>query len=156
VKTGQTAIYSLSVTGVPGISGMIALTCTGVPTGATCTINPASLNLASGKTSNFTVSVSTSGSSTSALVAKSSIAGFGFISILLPLFRSRKQLRAVRLAVLLLLACAGAAILSGCGGGQSSPSNTASSGVAPGTYALKITATKGTVSVTQNLSLTVQ
>jgi hypothetical protein len=156
VKSGQTATYSLSVTGVPGISGMIALTCTGVPTGATCTINPVSLNLASGKTGNFTVSVSTSGSSTSALIAKSSIAGFGLISILLPLLRSRKQLRAVRLAVLLLLACAGARILSGCGGGQSSPSNTASSGVAPGTYTLKITATKGTVSITQNLSLTVQ
>jgi hypothetical protein len=159
VGSGQTATYNLSLTGTTGLSGTVTLTCTGAPAGASCTISPATLDLASGQTSNFTVSVSTNGSSASALVLKASIAGFGLVSLLLlPLGRNTGTVRTVLFSVL--VACGAAGVLSGCGGGQSSnsakPPAPTSSGVMPGTYTLKVIATGGSVSVTQSLSLTVQ
>jgi hypothetical protein len=77
------------------------------------------------------------------------------LSVLLPFFRKRR-VRAIYLALLLVSAGAGAGMLSGCGSSQSSTPPAASSNVAPGTYTLKIIATEGTVTATQNLSLTVQ
>jgi hypothetical protein len=155
VTNGQTATYSLSLTGSAGTSGTVTLACTGAPAGATCTIAPATLNLVSGKASSFMVSVSTRGSSTSARVVRTSIAGFGLLAVLLPFFWKRR-VRAIYLAILLVSAGAGAAMLSGCGGSQSSSPPAPSSNVAPGTYTLKIIATEGSVTATQNLSLTVQ
>jgi hypothetical protein len=161
VGSGQTATYNLSLTGTTGLSGTVTLTCTGAPAGASCTISPATLDLASGQTSNFTVSVSTNGSSASARVLKASIAGLGLVSLLLlPLGRNTGTVRTVLFSVLVLLACGAAGVLSGCGSGQSSSSAKrlapTSSGVMPGTYTLKVIATGGSVSVTQSLSLTVQ
>jgi hypothetical protein len=155
VTNGQTATYSLSLTGSAGTSGTVTLACTGAPAGATCTIAPDTLNLVSGKASSFMVSVSTRGSSTSARVVRTSIAGFGLLAVLLPFFWKRR-VRAIYLAILLVSAGAGAAMLSGCGSSQSSTPPAPSSNVAPGTYTLKIIATEGTVTATQNLSLTVQ
>ncbi len=155
VTNGQTATYSLSLTGSAGTSGTVTLACTGAPAGATCTIAPAALNLVSGKASSFMVSAFTRGSSTSARVVRTSIAGLGLLSVLLPFF-CKRRVRTIYLAVLLVSAGAGAGMLSGCGSSQSSTPPAASSSVAPGTYTLKIIATEGTITATQNLSLTVQ
>jgi uncharacterized lipoprotein YbaY len=86
---------------------------------------------------------------------RTSIAGFGLLAVLLPFFWKRR-VRAIYLAILLVSAGAGAAMLSGCGGSQSSSPPAPSSNVAPGTYTVKIIATEGSVTATQNLSLTVQ
>jgi hypothetical protein len=166
VESGQTATYNLSLIAAPGLSGTVALTCTSAPAGATCSINPAALALTSGQTSQFTVSVSTNGSTPSASILKASVMSFGAASfLLLPLYWSRRRIRPVLLPILLVLACGGAAVLTACGGSQSAastpstptpPSTPTSTAVAPGNYTLQVVATDGTVSVTQALSLTVQ
>jgi hypothetical protein len=166
VESGQTATYNLSLIAAPGLSGTVALTCTGAPAGATCSINPAALALTSGQTSQFTVSVSTNGSTPSASILKASVMSLGAASfLLLPLYWSRRRIRPVLLPILLVLACGGAAVLTACGGSQSAastpstptpPSTPTSTAVAPGNYTLQVVATDGTVSVTQALSLTVQ
>jgi hypothetical protein len=166
VESGQTATYNLSLVAASGLSGTVALSCTGAPAGAVCSINPASLALTSGQTSQFTVSVSTNGSAPSASVFKASVMGFGAASfLLLPLCWSRRRIRPILLPILLVLACAGAAVLTACGGSQSAastpstptpPSSPTSTAVAPGNYTLQVVATDGTISITQALSLTVQ
>ncbi len=149
-----------------GLSGTVTLACSGAPSGAVCSINPASLALTSGQTSQFTVSVSTNGSTPFASILKASVMGFGIVSfLLLPLCWSRRGVRPVLLQILLVLGCGGAALLTACEGSQSAasapssptlPSTPTSSAVPPGNYTLQVVATDGTVSATQGLSLTVQ
>ena len=57
VQAGATASYTLSIGG-QGIGGAASITCTGAPTGATCTV-PGSLIVDSNTPSPFTVTVST-------------------------------------------------------------------------------------------------
>jgi Abnormal spindle-like microcephaly-assoc'd, ASPM-SPD-2-Hydin len=57
VQAGQTATYHLSL-GAGGVSGMATLSCSGAPSGATCSV-PASMNVPAGTATPFTVSVTT-------------------------------------------------------------------------------------------------
>jgi len=58
VPAGTTAAYNLQVVPGPSFSGTINLTCSGAPFGAQCTV-PASLAVANGAATPFTVSIST-------------------------------------------------------------------------------------------------
>jgi hypothetical protein len=60
VTAGQTAQYQMQLTPGPGYSGTVSLTCSGAPLGATCHV-PASVSLANGAATPFTVTVATSG-----------------------------------------------------------------------------------------------
>jgi hypothetical protein len=65
--------------------------------------------------------------------------------------------RAWLLTIPLLFACAMMAGLAGCGGGQnSSGAGTGTTRVAPGSYSIHVSATGGSVTTTQTLSLTVE
>jgi hypothetical protein len=77
--------------------------------------------------------------------------------VLLPFFTRAKRARALLFFIPVLIACALTVGLSGCGGGQSSgPGTTVPTAVAPGSYSIHVSATQGSVSATQTLSLTVQ
>jgi len=63
VTAGQMAQYQMQLTPGPGYSGTVSLTCSGAPLGAMCHV-PASVSLANGTATPFTVTVTTSGPAT--------------------------------------------------------------------------------------------
>jgi len=63
VTPGQTATFNLSATPQNGFTGTENFTCTGAPSEATCTVNPASVNVSGTSSSAFTVTVTTTAAS---------------------------------------------------------------------------------------------
>jgi hypothetical protein len=59
VTRGQSAIYTVSVTSTGGFSGSVALSASGLPSGASAAFSPASITLASGATATSKATVST-------------------------------------------------------------------------------------------------
>jgi Abnormal spindle-like microcephaly-assoc'd, ASPM-SPD-2-Hydin/Beta-propeller repeat len=156
VTSGQSATYNLSLTGSPGLAGTVSLTCSGAPSGASCSVTPTPLNLSAGQSSAFMVTVNTAASANATRSERAAMAGaLWFCSILmLPFFARTRRMRGFLPAILLLIACAIGAGLAGCGGGSSSPAATGQ--VTPGSYYIQVSATEGSITATQTLSLTVQ
>jgi hypothetical protein len=156
VESGAAATYALMLTAGPGFSGTSALTCSGAPANATCTITPASLALSSGGSGNFSVTVTTSQqvamSQDRSLHLQLAGAGLLFCVLTLPIFAKRFRLPA---GLMMLLALLAVLPIAGCGGGSSTkPPSTQN--VAPGTYQLTVTATAGSAKATQTLTLVVE
>lgn len=63
VTAGQTATYTLSLTGTQGFAGAVSLTCAGAPQLSTCTVTPPSVSLSGTNAVAATVSVTTTGRS---------------------------------------------------------------------------------------------
>jgi hypothetical protein len=63
VTPGQTATYTLSLAASGGFSGNVALTCTGAPTAATCSISPSTVALSGTSAVTATVTVTTTAAS---------------------------------------------------------------------------------------------
>lgn len=163
VTAGQTATYNLQLGPVNGFSGTIALTCTGAPTGATCTPTPASIPV-NGASSPFSVSVTTTagsgGHAATALGRTKPPASLGsallfVLSLLLvvPLVRrealtQRRKLAFTGCAAILLLA---SMALGGCSD-RAMPVN---AGTPAGNYTLMLTGTINGVSHSQPLTLVV-
>lgn len=159
VTAGQTATYNLSIGATPGAAGAATLSCTGVPTNATCTISPSSLNLSSNANAAFTVTVNTQVVRTASLTfdgVKLASIGFTFLApVALLLTKRRRVLYRVR-ACVLLLAFLSVIALIGCGGGGSTPPPvTQTFTTPPGTYTLTVNATTGGATVSQPLTLIV-
>jgi Right handed beta helix region len=168
VAAGTTTKYSLSIGGA-GISGTALLSCSGAPTGATCSV-PATEVLNATTATAFTVSVSTTSSTSSALrpldVRRSPLLWAAFLVgfVVLPAMNTRKRLlrRCLLMSVLLVGLCS----CGGSGGGTiaskspTSPSNpgnpSGSTGTPTGSYTLTVTAKVGSTSESIPLTLTVQ
>jgi hypothetical protein len=153
VSSGGTASYKLAVTGSVGVA---TLTCAGAPRSATCTVSPASLTLVAGASSAFTVTVTTSMTTQASTVSRANRAPWLTLAAL-PLawlLRRRRRIGAALLG-LVLVATVG---FGGCGGGgsNSTPPPPTTTTTPPGTYSLSLTATQGTASVKQSLTLVVQ
>lgn len=162
VTSGGTATYQLEIIGANGFSGNVAIACTGTPIGSTCSVKPASLSVTSGGSQNFTVSVNTS-SSVVAMNHSETIltfAGIGIVGILLlPIFlRVRRgipiMLGMVVVCVLISLSGCGSGGTSGSGGAGGSGSTSQSTPA--GNYTLTLTASTGSFSTSERLSLKVQ
>ncbi len=179
VTAGATATYPLSLTGGTGFTGTVALTCSGAPATASCTVSPASVTLTGTTAATATVSVTTT--ARSALFIPSGEnredsrwrmlimpGGLGTLAVLMMLcvFAVSSRLKrgfiwAPTAAFSVFVLVAGVAI-SGCGGGSgNSPSNpSGGTGTAAGSYTITITATAGSgasaVSHATKLTLTVQ
>jgi hypothetical protein len=167
INSGQTATYNLSVTAASGESGTVNLTCTNAPPYSKCTVNPSSLNLTSGSTANFTVSVATNVSGSTFLLPRrlprdwpryfpTIPVGLLWLLALLLLRKLHQQIGrtpAMRLQWASAVAIILIAPFAGCGGGSVT---TAPAAVTPaGTYTLDINATQGSVSHTQTITLVV-
>jgi len=144
VSAGQTANYILNVGGAGGFSGTVILACTGAPQFATCTISPTTVAVASNGSTTASVSITTS-QTVSANVGWIPMAIFtGFIGL-----KRRGEVTHKLLLVIILIGLSfSLGMLVACGGGGSStpsPQQPKSQNVAPGTYAITITATSGTV-----------
>jgi Abnormal spindle-like microcephaly-assoc'd, ASPM-SPD-2-Hydin/Beta-propeller repeat/Lactonase, 7-bladed beta-propeller len=163
VASGQTATYNLSLSGSAGFSGTVALTCSGAPQNATCSIVPSTVTLPGGGSANFAVTVSTS-AQTAYLEARSDtiVAGLGLFSLFTaPIFlliRKRLPTRKWTSSQIQMLWVSALLItLAACSGGSKGSSQPVSPEVTPpGTYALTVTAAAGNTTVSQKLTLVVQ
>lgn len=160
VTAGQPATYNLSIAASPGAAGTATFSCSGVPTNATCTISPSSLNLSSSANATFTVTVNTQVVTTASLtfdgVRLASI-GLTFMGPVALLLMRRRRISYYVRASVLLFACIPFIALTGCGGGaNSTPPATHALTTPSGTYTLTVSATTGTASVSQPLTLIVQ
>jgi len=165
VTAGQPATFALQATPGAGFTGTLAFSCTGSPTGAACTAP--SVNVASGTSTSFTVTITTSGS---AVLPPTSFPRpqppFGefrelaptLLAVLLLLLdlRARKGRRHTLLSwrVAWLSASCFALFLLGCGGaGSPAPPQPQQIVTPSGTYAITITPTATPAGSTKTLSL---
>lgn len=157
MTAGQSTSYSLTISPLGGFNNTIALSCSGAPTGSTCTISPSQVTLDGFHPAMATVNVMTSMSSAElmrprgTLVARMfAIAGtFGLgLLVLLPASRSRRRFRSRYVLALVCLISIGVS-LPACGGGTSSVMTTT------GTFKLTVTGTyAGSTQVTHSVPLT--
>ena len=164
VASGETATFSLSMVPNGGFVGNVALSCTGVPSEATCTISPAVLT--PGGTNKATVTVKTTGSSI-AFYKPGSQPGYGFwawtgiastpipragiisllaISLGFCLIASRRATGARVLSILLL------STLTACGRSKSS----AGVDTPTGSYTITVAGTAGAINRTTQFVLIVK
>jgi len=125
--------------------GTAALSCTGAPTGAACSL-PTNESVSGSVASTFTVTLSTTARTSSWLLRPGSALGWMWVTALVGLALlpgSRPSLRRFIWLPLLLVG-----FLSSCGGG--------SGGTPAGTYALSVTATLNGTMQSQGLPLIVQ
>jgi hypothetical protein len=151
VQAGQAAAYQLSIGG-GGFSGMASLSCSGAPTGASCSL-PSSINVNAATATPFGVSVTTTSRTMSMLHPGNRRSRWLWATnllclMILPLGMGKKPLVYVGrgLPILLLL------LICSCGGGSGSASNP--NGTPSGTYPLTVTAKSG--SSTQSIMLTLK
>lgn len=168
VSAGQTASYTLSLGG-GGVSGSATLSCTGAPTGVTCSV-PASKTFDAVALTSFTVAAKTTSRTIAAVHPPASGPRSGSWSwslamtmlgiVVLPGLRPRKTAMKRYLFLLpltfclLLASCGGGGTIGGgnSGGGQQGNPN----GTPAGTYTLTVTATSGSTTQTVPLTLVVQ
>jgi hypothetical protein len=162
VAAGQAASYTFSIGGA-GMSGTASLSCTGTPTGATCTI-PISEPFSSTVPVTFSVKVTTTSRTIGALHLPAStplpwlwtvaVLGILWPGMSVPKRSVRRFLSLVPLTFLLfLVSCGGGRTTSGGGGGGPQPNP---NGTPAGTYALTVKATSGSTTETSSLTLIVQ
>jgi hypothetical protein len=156
VTSGQNANVPLSVTGAASYTGSVTLTCTGLPSGASCTFNPATLNLAGGTPQSSMLTVSTAAGNMAGMAkpflgpGMTTLSCGIFAGSLLLLWPKRRR------AYWMILALAGVALLPlGCGGNNSS-STSKSNNTPAGTYTFQVIATAGATQSTTSCTLIVQ
>ena len=169
VTAGQTATYSLNVSGAGGFSGAVNFACSGAPANSSCSVSPNPLNVSGTTPAAVTVSVVTQAANTTAwryfyrlkpFDGGRYLAGAEIALSLLIFFamgqtqaasrwRRSYVLRALALVIL-------ATSYAGCGGSGASSMPTPTGGTATGQYTIKITATSGATSQVVSLNLTVK
>jgi hypothetical protein len=156
VTSGQAANYLLQVMPSTGSSGTIAFSCSSAPPNSTCTVNPASVQIASGVTDSVQVIIATSAASAANSPPDKVAARVALLIVLLPagiflwppFWKRRLLVAAASLFVVGLLGCGVTA-----SGGASTPVSPAGN---PGTYAPVITATGPGIAKTVSLALVVE
>lgn len=167
IAAGNTAQYMLTIGGA-GFSGPVTLSCNGAPTGATCSVTPASLTVSATNTTALNVSVGTTSRSSAFLLRHVGLSPWLWAGVLFCLvglsFSKGKVKRFMAWALFATL------VIVGCGGGSSSTngggSNLASggsgngsanpNGTPAGTYPLTVVANSGSASQSVPLTLIVQ
>ena len=141
-----------------GVRGTIALSCSGLPAGLTCSLSPSSVQ-ATSLPANVTVSVTAATARTTADTRHRSLPPGWTLGLILPglvltgtcLNRKSGWAKAGLLSLLLLLLS-----LSGCGGSSKTTSTTGNSVVSPGTYSGTVTASASGISaVSANFTVVV-
>lgn len=163
-NAGQSVQTTLTFSANANFSGTIALSCSGLPTGASCAFNPASLNLSAGSSADTTLTINTTARMARASPTRTSPLNpwlpseIVLAGILTPLTlrRARPTKRQVWSLALLVLV---GAIMAACGGGSNgyggNNNGGQSSGTPAGNYAISINATSGSTTHTLTYTLTV-
>jgi Abnormal spindle-like microcephaly-assoc'd, ASPM-SPD-2-Hydin len=160
--SGASVTYALQLSSMSGLSGNIALGCTGAPANSTCTATPSIGAL--GTTGPVVVTLETAVPSTVALTqsprpsrASSSVKAF-LLALLLPIAFFQRR-RYPRFARSLIMICA-LGVLSSCGDSRAIPTTGTTGGggtpTPPGTSTLTISATAAGLTHSINLTAIVQ
>ena len=172
VKAGQSATTSASIVAIGSFKDSVTLSCTGLPSGATCSFNPAALSPGANGQATSTLTITTTARSSSSLVptGNSTVAfalGLPVCGIVFARLRVRNRWKLALLFTLLLLALV---LLQGCGGlgggggtggggggtgGGGGGGGNSGGGTPSGTVTVTVTATSGGSPVlTHSLPLT--
>jgi len=162
VTPGSTATYTIAVNPIAGFNQTVALSCSGAPTGSTCSLSSNSIALSGSTPASVTVSVTTLGNSATATQPRSPhgtqipifFAICGFPGLLLwggwrgALGKGKTS--AICGTALLGIVCL---LMAGCGGNSSS---TGGGGTPANTYTLTVTGTfaAGSSNLTHSTNLT--
>jgi hypothetical protein len=157
--SGASVTYALQLSSLTGLSGSVALSCSGAPANSTCTVTPAVGAL--GATMPVIVTLETAVSSAAEIAPparpfrSSAGAKAVLLALLLPVAFWQRR-RYPRLARLLVMVCA-AGMLNGCGSSRAIPSTGTGGGggsaTPPGTSTLTVSASAA--GLTRSVSLTV-
>jgi hypothetical protein len=159
---GGSGTTSVSVSSSTGFSGTIALSCSGLPSGAACAFSPASIT-ASGKLTTTASNITVTTTAAAAAAFRSprrgrfdrwvTFSGFILFSIVLVgIPRQRRSLFLIALLSLLILA-------PGCGGGSKpapAPTPPVVTPTAAGTYNITVNATSGSTTFETGFTLVVE
>ena len=147
IEPGTTGLTQLTITSQNNFTGQVALTCSGLPAGYSCTFNPMPLTLLEGGSA--TTALSVAGSATSAAVQQNSRPLFPGAMLAIALcslgFRKRRRLFMV---LLLAVGFAGLGMLSGCISTNKTATGTST--------AVTVTATSGSTTTSTTLTVVVE
>lgn len=152
VTHGASGTVTLTVTPQFGFNNAVTFACSGLPVGASCSFNPATITPAGGPTTTVTtISVPVTAAAASAPSAGKliPIGALCFTLMFLPL-RRRASLRCIYFVFVLILA----GLISSCGGGSGGGSS-GSTGPTTHSYTVTITASSGSIQQAGTLTLTV-
>jgi uncharacterized membrane protein YgcG len=146
----------------------VNLACSGAPQSATCSVSPASVNVTSDQSPNFTVTVTTTARTTSSLAPvirgkkkalPRPLVGAILVGIVICLPQGRRRSTTIFFVLLTLLMCScgggGGSAGSAAGGSGSGGGGGSTSGTPSGNYTVTITGTSGGMSHTAGVLLTV-
>jgi hypothetical protein len=162
VSPGGTATYQLTYAGVGGYSGTVTLSCTGLPSKASCSFNPASLTFTGSGSQSSTLSIATTAPA-SALATPPPSSGqplskplllAGLIGLLFGCTRMRRLSARLRSMAGFLLLAAVALIPAACGGGGTSSGGGSIPGTPAGTYTITVNAVDSSNNLKQALTVT--
>jgi subtilase family serine protease len=166
---GDSGTMSATITAKNGFSGAVTFSCSGLPSGATCSFNPSSATLsATATTAVTTLTVDTTAPSAVAparrqpafpgllnLVGAATLLGILGISIL-ALRASSTRLRSGVSFALVILGMAGIMMMASCGGTSSGGGGGGNGGTPTGSTTATIVATSGSATSSLNFTLDVQ
>jgi len=149
VTGGQSGTATVSVTPQNLVPSAVSFTCSGLPTGATCSFSPATVTPSGTSTSNTTLTVFTATASAALQRNSNPLLPASTLAVAFCFFGWRKR-RSVQLLLLLAVSVIGLSLFTGCGGGA---------GKTPVTSTITVTGTSGSgsslVQNTTTFSLTV-
>ncbi len=157
VTSGQTASYLLLVNSAAGVVGNVALTCSGMPANAVCTMNPSSAGL--GGSTVITVTMATGVAVGASTMATGKMVWVGLLPLCLFGLMGRRRLRGGAIAVLVGVGILG---VGGCGTARLIPAQTGGGGTtvtAPtpsGTYAVTVAGSSAGLVKSVGLTLVVK
>ena len=163
IASGATATYPLLLRSLQGLSGSVALSCSGAPANSVCTVSPSTENL--GGTYTISVTVQTGQTQASNLAPPHSPFNphsappiLAFFALPLACLARKRRLAGVLLP---LVALAALVCVSGCGSsrlipGSGSGGGGGSASTPPGTYNLTVSASAAGLTHSVNLTLVVQ
>jgi uncharacterized repeat protein (TIGR03803 family) len=160
---GQQGTTTLTIAPIGGFNQTIALSgasCSGLPTGAGCSFNPASLT-PNGGSANTTLAITTTAASSSMLYSPLAQRRTLFFALVLPGLlilgaTGRGKRRSARQVAGLLVLSLSLIELYGCGGGSGTGGGSEGGGTPAGTYTVTVTATASSLSHSIPLTLVVK
>jgi hypothetical protein len=167
IGAGQSATFTVSVTPSGGFNHVVMFSCSGMPTGATCTVTPSTVTLDGTNASSAKLVVMTTqrsglfvlpGLRVQPKVGPWSVTALLACILFWARFISWRKTQSGRLRIL--LSCSAvllAALCSSCGGGfvTPNPGKGPPGGTPAGTYTIVVTGTSGNVSHAASTQLTV-
>jgi hypothetical protein len=147
VTAGQSVATSISVAPLNGFNSAVSFSCSGLPTGASCSFSPSTVTPV-GTAISTMLTVSTSAATATVDRGRSLLFPGSALAVMFCLF-GRKKRRRLILSLLLLTAVIGGVLLNGCGGSAGS-----GSGPTSATSTVTVIAASGSLQHTTTFSLT--